>query len=56
MSGEPKVGHNKFLSDHATGVRVDHSQSEGDHFDLSAFDHMFTPEELAEIKRNRADG
>lgn len=56
MSDDPKVGLNKFLSDHGTGVKVDHSESEGEYLDLSAFDHLLSREELDEIKRKRADG
>lgn len=51
---EPTHGHDKFVWDSFEGIAIDNSQAEGPELiDIDDFAHLFTPEELAEIKKRR---
>jgi hypothetical protein len=51
---EPTHGHNKFVWDSLEGITIDNSQAEGPELiNIDDFAHLFTPEELAEIKKRR---
>ena len=49
--GEPAHGHDRLIWDSFEGITIDNSQAEGPELiDIDDFAHLFTPDELAEIK------